>query len=113
MVGFRMRSGRIVVHMERRDRPAQEKVQGPRKDRCSGNRGEPGRARIAAADADGSATILEAATGEEVHSFGWPRLGAKKSLAYSPDGRLLAGTGEDGTQIDIWDTQNASLDRPG
>ena len=33
------------------------------------------------------------------------RAGTKRPLAYSPDGRLLAGTGEDGTQIDIWDTQ--------
>jgi WD40 repeat protein len=32
-------------------------------------------------------------------------VGAKKPLAYSPDGRLLAGTGEDGTQVEIWDTQ--------
>src|SRR5262249_45693638 len=68
---------------------------------------------IAAGDADGGATILEAATGAEVHSL---RMGLvasnpfravsiKKSLAYSPGGRLLAGTGEDGTQIDLWETQ--------
>jgi WD40 repeat protein len=31
---------------------------------------------------------------------------AKRALAYSPDGRLLAGTGEDLAQIDIWDAQS-------
>jgi WD40 repeat protein len=31
----------------------------------------------------------------------------KKALVYSPDGRLLVCTGEDGTQIDIWDTQTS------
>src|SRR5262249_12599308 len=55
---------------------------------------------IAAGDADGGATILKSATGAEVHSL---RMGLvasnpfravsiKKSLAYSPGGRLLAGT---------------------
>jgi WD40 repeat protein len=29
----------------------------------------------------------------------------KKALAYSPDGRWLAGTGQDKSCIDIWDTQ--------
>jgi WD40 repeat protein/predicted Ser/Thr protein kinase len=65
----------------------------------------PDGARIAAGDADGRATIRDAATGAEVHAFGMALVGAKKSLAYSPDGRLLAGTGEDPTQIDLWDTQ--------
>ena len=63
-------------------------------------------ARIAAADVDGSARIIAAETGEEVHSFRMATgIGEKKSLAYSPDGQLLAGTGEVGTQIDIWDTR--------
>ena len=66
----------------------------------------PDGARIAAADArrkrDGSGSRDR--RGGPLLSDG--RLaGAKKPLAYSPDGRLLAGTGEDGTQIDIWDTQ--------
>ena len=65
----------------------------------------PDGARIAAWDADRSATVLDAATGAEVHSFRMAPAGSKKSLAYSPDGRLLAGTGEDSTQIDIWDAQ--------
>jgi eukaryotic-like serine/threonine-protein kinase len=66
----------------------------------------PDGAHIAAADADGLASIIEAATGRLVHSFRQVYgIGEKRSLAYSPDGRLLAGTGEDGKQIDIWDTQ--------
>jgi WD40 repeat protein len=66
----------------------------------------PDGARIATADRDGSASITETATGERVHSF---RIasgdGEKTALAYSPDGRLLAGTGEEGRQIDVWDTR--------
>jgi WD40 repeat protein len=66
----------------------------------------PDAARIAAADADGSAIITEAATGERIYSFRIARRdGEKKALAYSPDGRLLAGTGEDSKQIDVWDTR--------
>ena len=66
----------------------------------------PNGARIAAADADGMTTITESATGKQVHSFQIARRdGEKKALAYSPDGRLLAGTGEKSTQIDVWDTQ--------
>ena len=60
---------------------------------------------IAAWDADERAIILDAATGVEVHSFRMAPAGAKESLAYSPDGRFLAGTGEDSMHIDIWDTQ--------
>ena len=65
----------------------------------------PDGARIAAGDADGSATVMDAATGAEVHFFRMATGGTKKSLAYSPDGQLLAGTGEDSTQIDIRDAQ--------
>ncbi len=65
----------------------------------------PDGAHIAAADADGSAGIMEAATGAEVDSFRMALFGDKKSLTYSPDGRLLAGTGEDDTEVLIRDTQ--------
>ena len=71
----------------------------------------PDGAQIAATDADGRASILEVATGADVQSFR-TGCGDKKSLAYSPDGRLLAGTGEDDTQIDIRDTQTG-IDPPG
>jgi WD40 repeat protein/predicted Ser/Thr protein kinase len=63
----------------------------------------PDGARIASADSDGHASIIDASTGAEVQSFRVALSGAKTSLAYSPDGRLLASTGGDGTQIDLWD----------
>ncbi len=65
----------------------------------------PDGACIAAADGDGNATIRATASGAVVHSFRVTPRGDKKALAYSPDGQLLAGTGEDITQIDIWDTR--------
>jgi eukaryotic-like serine/threonine-protein kinase len=66
----------------------------------------PDGARIAVADSRGSATILETETGQEIHAFQVAtNIGEKKSLTYSPDGRLLAGTGQVGTQIDIWDAR--------
>ena len=88
------RSGRIVAHLERRDRPARAKAQGPRRHCAQAIAVSPDGAHIAAADADGSASIIEAATGAVVHSF---RMAVgrrhKKSLAYSPDGRLPGGHG--------------------
>jgi eukaryotic-like serine/threonine-protein kinase len=65
----------------------------------------PDGAHIAAKDEAGNATIMEAATGAVVHSFRTAVVRVKKSLAYSPDGRFLAGSGEDAKQIDILDTQ--------
>jgi WD40 repeat protein/serine/threonine protein kinase len=62
--------------------------------------------RIATADRRGKVGIADVATGRQVTSFrtagDWTE---KKALAYSPDGRWLAGTGEDGRNIDVWDTQ--------
>ncbi len=83
------------------------KLKGPGGDVVQAVAVSPDGARIAAADSVGAVSIMEAATGAVVDSFrmfGSASI-AKKSLAYSPNGRFLAGTGEDGTQIDIRDTQ--------
>jgi WD40 repeat protein len=66
--------------------------------------------RIAAASFGSSASLLDAVTGTELRPFeaGGP-VGAKKPLVYSPDGRLLVGTGEDGKQIEIWETRTQQL----
>jgi WD40 repeat protein/predicted Ser/Thr protein kinase len=61
--------------------------------------------RIATGDADGAATVIDAATGAEVRSFRMGRVAAKRALAFSPDGQLLAGTGEDSTHVDVRDAQ--------
>ncbi len=65
----------------------------------------PNGSHIAAKDDSGNATIMEAATGAVVHSFRTAVVGVRKSLAFSPDGRFLAGAGQDAMQIDILDTQ--------
>jgi WD40 repeat protein len=66
----------------------------------------PDGSRIAAADRIGRISITDVATGQEVASFrtneSWAE---KRGLAYSPDGRWLAGTGEDDKTIDVWNTQ--------
>jgi WD40 repeat protein/predicted Ser/Thr protein kinase len=84
----------------------QNKFKGPGRVVAQAIAVSPDGARIAAADADGGVRILDAATGEDVLLF---RMAggdyAKKSLAYSPEGRLLAGTGEDATHVDVWDMQ--------
>jgi eukaryotic-like serine/threonine-protein kinase len=84
----------------------QKKLKGPGTNVIQAIAVSPDGARIAAADSDGSARITETETGKEVHFFRMAiGIGEKKALAYSPDGRLLLCTGEDGTRIDIWDTQ--------
>ena len=84
----------------------QKKFKGPGSDCDSGHRGEPGRGPHR-----GCGRRWKREDHRNRDRRGSPLLsdghgiGEKKALAYSPDGRLLAGTGEDGTQIDIWDTQ--------
>jgi eukaryotic-like serine/threonine-protein kinase len=65
----------------------------------------PDGAQIAAGDTDGHASIMDVATGEEIYSFRVAGQVAEIALAFSPDGRRLATTGEEGTQIDLWDTR--------
>jgi eukaryotic-like serine/threonine-protein kinase len=60
--------------------------------------------RVASADRAGNASIIDAGTGAEVFSF-QGTMGGMTALAYRPDGRLLASTGRDGAQIDLWDTR--------
>jgi WD40 repeat protein/predicted Ser/Thr protein kinase len=65
----------------------------------------PDGARIATSSRD-KVRVLEEATGREVAA--WPASAdweEKRALAYSPDGRLLAGTRKDLNVIDIWDAQ--------
>ena len=62
----------------------------------------PDGSQIASAAYDGHASIIDTATGAEVYSFRVWSGRAKASLAYSPDGGLLASTGEVRTQIDLW-----------
>jgi WD40 repeat protein len=65
----------------------------------------PDGAAIAVADREGGVSISELATGRNVAPWRVAGTWEKKALAYSPDGRMLAGTGEDLAVIDIWDTQ--------
>jgi WD40 repeat protein len=84
----------------------QKKFKGPGREVIQAIAVSPDGALIAAANADGSAGLIDSETGKQVHSFRMAiGIGEKKSLAYSPDGMLLAGTGEVGAEIDLWDTR--------
>jgi WD40 repeat protein len=66
-------------------------------------------ARVAALDRAGQGTVWDVATAAEVVRR---RQGAGhdcKALAYSPDGRWLAGTAEDDKTVCLWDTQTHQL----
>jgi eukaryotic-like serine/threonine-protein kinase len=60
--------------------------------------------RVASVDRAGKASVIDAGNGTEVYSF-QVTVGGKTALAFRPDGRLLASTGRDGAQIDLWDTR--------
>jgi WD40 repeat protein len=65
----------------------------------------PDGAAVAVADREGGVSISELATGRNVASWRVAGTWEKKALGYSPDGRTLAGTGEDLAVIDLWDSQ--------
>ncbi len=62
---------------------------------------------IAAVAIFGVCVISDRTTGKSIASLrvAGDYRGERKALAYSPDGRWLAGTGENSDDIDIWETQ--------
>jgi WD40 repeat protein len=67
----------------------------------------PGGEHIAAVAMGGANVILDRKTGKPIAYLRvqGDYIGERRVLAYSPDGRWLAGTGEKGRDIDIWETQ--------
>jgi WD40 repeat protein len=65
----------------------------------------PDGARLAALDGSGGATVFDAASGAVVARLRLSGGHDTKSLAYSPDGRWLAGVGADQTTVCLFDAQ--------
>src|SRR5262249_39187449 len=68
----------------------------------------PDGAQIAARDWAGNLTVREVATGREVASVRLGGVGQMKGLAFSPDGRWLAGTTPD-FEVALWDAKTYQL----
>jgi WD40 repeat protein/predicted Ser/Thr protein kinase len=69
----------------------------------------PDGARVAALDRSGKLTIADVATGREVASKHLDGGFIKSVIAYSPDGRWLAGTGKDLKTVCLWDSRTLAL----
>jgi WD40 repeat protein len=65
--------------------------------------------RIAAVSAGGVLRVVDAATGREVASWRVGQVPFGKPLAYSPDGRWLAGIGEDVKELCLWEARGDQL----
>jgi WD40 repeat protein len=61
--------------------------------------------RIAALDLSGKLSLIDTATGQEIGSTATSTPWIRGTLAFSPDGRWLAGTGENHQTIQLWDAQ--------
>jgi WD40 repeat protein len=68
----------------------------------------PDGARIAALAYNGKLSVSEVGTGEEVFHTAMG-LALKATVAYSPDGRWLAGASEDGNSVRLWHAQTFQL----
>jgi WD40 repeat protein len=91
----------------RRRKAIDVRLPGPRKN-LEGLDVRPDGARIAATDREGNLFVLDAATGREIAVEHLGLVRVKNPVAYSPDGRWLAGAGGD-HQIYLWDAQTHQL----
>jgi WD40 repeat protein len=92
----------------RRRKALDVRLPGPRKD-IEGLAVRPDGARIAVTDRDGNLFALDAATGGEIAAEHLGLARVKNLVAYSPDGRWLAGA-DGGHHVCLWDAQTHRLE---
>ena len=110
VAGCGMRRRTAASGLDSRDGRRLKEIKGPG-EVVHGARRQSGRdAGVAAAKQGGRIGVTDLASGKQLASWRvtdqWVE---KKGLAYSPDGRWLACTGEDSKNIDIWDSQTLAL----
>jgi WD40 repeat protein len=91
----------------RRRKTIAVRLPGPRKN-IEGLAVRPDGARIAATDREGNLFVLDAETGREIAVEHLGLVRVKHAVAYSPDGRWLAGSGGD-LQVYLWDAHTHRL----